>query len=88
MLPKESLLEFPCEFAIKAMGKAYVDFESDIVVIVRRHVADLGENAAETRESRAGNYLSTTVRFIATSRAQLDDLYRELGASPSVTVVL
>jgi putative lipoic acid-binding regulatory protein len=40
------------------------------------------------RSSRAGNYLSVTATIHATSRAQLDDLYRDLTSHPMVTMVL
>ncbi|MGB5518029.1 MAG: DUF493 domain-containing protein, partial [Gammaproteobacteria bacterium] len=39
----ESPLKFPCEFPIKAMGKATPDLEIAVLEIMRRHVPDLGE---------------------------------------------
>jgi putative lipoic acid-binding regulatory protein len=42
----------------------------------------------ETRPSRAGNYLGLTVTITATSREQLDELYRTLTTHPMVRVVL
>jgi putative lipoic acid-binding regulatory protein len=75
---QETLLEFPCEFSVKAMGLAAADFDSVVVQIVRRHVPELGEGVARTRPSRGGKYLSVTVTFEATSKQQLDAIYQDL----------
>jgi putative lipoic acid-binding regulatory protein len=40
------------------------------------------------RASREGNYLSVTATINATSREQLDNLYRELTSHPMVAMVL
>ncbi len=82
------LLEFPCDFAIKAMGRAGTDLEAVVVGIVRRHAPDLGEGAVRSRPSRDGNYLSVTVTLHADSREQLDDIYRELTAHEQVLMAL
>ena len=42
----------------------------------------------ELRDSSAGNYLGITITVTATSREQLDDLYRALSSHPMVKVVL
>lgn len=81
-------LGFPAEIPVKVMGEASADFETLVVSIVRRHVPDLGEGAVRTRESRRGRYLSVTVRVVARSREQMDDLYRELSGHERVKVVL
>ncbi len=82
------LLEFPCDFPIKAIGKGDEDFETLVVMIVRRHVPDLGEGAVSSRPSRNGKFLSVTVNIVARSRPQLDALYRELSAHERIAYVL
>jgi uncharacterized protein len=84
----ESLLEFPTRFPIKIMGKHSDDFAQAIVEIVQRHAPDFDAATLEMRASREGHYLSLTATINATSRAQLDELYRELTASPRVSIVL
>ncbi|MEN8213489.1 MAG: DUF493 domain-containing protein [Pseudomonadota bacterium] len=86
--PHQEIMQFPCEIAVKAMGRADGDFEAIVVGIVRRHVPDLGEGSVSCRTSRGGNYLAVTVRVNATSREQMDALYRELSAHDAVTMVL
>ena len=76
----ESPLKFPCEFPIKAMGRATPELEIAVLEIMNRHVPDLGEGAVKTRKSRHGNYLSITVTIQARSREQLDAIYMELTA--------
>lgn len=84
----DTLLEFPCDFPLKVMGRAEEDFDALVVAIVRRHVEDLREGAVSSRESRKGNYVSVTVTIQAESQAQLDGLYHELSAHERVLMVL
>lgn len=85
---EESLIQYPCRFPIKVMGKADADFDALVVSIFRRHCGDLPEGAVKTRLSTRGNYMSVTVTIMAQSRKQLDDLYRELSGHERVNMVL
>jgi uncharacterized protein len=84
----ESPLKFPCPFPIKVMGRTQDGFAQAIVAVVQKHAPDFDAASLEMRASRAGNYLSVTATIHATSRAQLDDLYRDLTSHPMVTMVL
>jgi putative lipoic acid-binding regulatory protein len=84
----ESLLSFPCEFPIKVMGRKERDFAQSVSAIVRRHAPDFDPATIEMRPSRQGTYLSLTCVVQATSRGQLDALYRELCDHPAVVMVL
>ena len=84
----ESALAFPCEFPIKVMGLTQPGFAQAVVGVVTRHAPDFDPGTVEMRSSREGKYLSVTVTVNATSREQLDDLYRELCDHPMVTMVL
>lgn len=88
MTDTESLLEFPCTFPIKVMGRCDSGFEATALAIVRRHVPDFDVAAMRTVASRQGNYLSVTFTIEAVSREQLDNLYRELTASDELLMVL
>ena len=87
-MAEESLLEFPCEFPIKIMGERCDEFAQVMVEVVTRHAPDFVATAVEMKASTNGKYLSLTCTIQATSRAQLDDLYRELSAHPLVSLVL
>ena len=82
------ILEFPCTFPIKIMGRRQDGFAQAILDIVVRHAPDFDAGTLEMRASSAGNYLSLTATVNASSREQLDDLYRELVAQPMVAMVL
>jgi uncharacterized protein len=83
----ETLLEFPCQFAIKAMGKSDLEFDLLVIEIVRRHIVDK-EKAVTTRPSKDGNYLAVTVLIQATSKQQLDAIYQDLSSHPQVLMAL
>ena len=83
-----SALEFPCAFPIQIMGRRQDGFAQLIADIVVRHAPDFDPASLEMRTSSAGNYLSLTATVNATSREQLDDLYRDLVAQPMVAMVL
>lgn len=84
----DELFNFPCDFPIKIMGRCDCDLEILVVEVVNRHVSDLSENAVTTRPSGKGNFLSVTVTVKATSREQLDNIYRELTAREEVLMAL
>lgn len=85
---EDTLLEFPCDFPLKIMGDRRDDFVQTMVEVVRRHARDFAAETVEMRASRGGRYLAVTCTIRATSKAQLDALYRELSAHPWVKVVL
>lgn len=84
----ETLLVFPCEFPVKIMGERREDFAQTMVAIVRGHAPDFDARQVEMRTSSGGKYLSLTCTIRATSKAQLDALYRELTAHAWVKVAL
>ena len=86
--PEQSLIEYPSAFPIKVMGAHVEGFVEAIVAVARRFDPVFDESTVERRPSRAGNYLGITITVTATSREQLDDLYRALTSHPMVKVVL
>lgn len=85
---EETLLEFPCHFPIKVMGRRCDEFEITVVTIVRKHIQNLGEGAVRSRDSGKGKFTSITVTVEVHSKQQLDDLYRELHAHELVLMLL
>ena len=84
----DSLMQFPCTFAVKALGVASDDFEQLIFEIVRRHAPGLTSQSLRSRMSRHGKYRSVTVTIMADSRAQLDAIYQDLTACEQVVMAL
>ena len=83
-----SLLEFPCEFPLKVMGRREDGFAQAVSEIVQRHAADFVPSTLAMRASRNARFLSLTVTITARSKDQLDALYRELSGHPLVMMVL
>lgn len=86
--PEESPLKFPTDFPIKVMGRREDGFVQLVVDIVLKHAPDYDASTVEMRASREARYLSVTCTIRATSREQLDNLYRELSGHPMVKMVL
>ena len=85
----DTLFQFPCRFPIKVMGAAEHGMEAVVLALVGRHTPDLDpQRDLEVRSSRGGRYVSVTVTITATSREQLDAIYRELSADARVKLAL
>lgn len=87
-MSEESVFEFPCRFPVKVMGRSSDTLEGEIIALVRQHVPDLAEGAVRSRPSGKGNYTALTITINATSKDQLDDLYRALNAHQAVVMTL
>jgi uncharacterized protein len=86
--PTQSLLEFPCDFPLKAFGKNTDDFEAFVVAIARPHIAPSEPIMVSSRASHGGKYRAVTITFTAESQEQIDTLYRLLHASGRVLMLL
>ncbi len=88
MANTDTLLDFPCPFSLKVMGKNSEDFEKTVYTIVHTHIPYLTEGALQTRTSKKGTYMSITVAFQAENKAQLDGLYQALSEHDDVIMAL
>ena len=86
--PDDSLLEFPCDFPIKIVGRTTEGFEEFVLTIVQRHAGRGTKVAVKSRLSRDENYVAVTCAFRAETRAQVDALYAELSGHERVLMVL
>ncbi|MBL0423295.1 DUF493 family protein [Ramlibacter sp. AW1] len=84
----ESLIKYPCPFPIKVMGAKVDGFVEAITAVATHFDPTFDATSVELRDSKAGNYIGITVTVTATSREQLDELYRTLSSHPMVKVVL
>jgi uncharacterized protein len=83
-----TLQVFPSDFPIKVMGRHDSNLRALTQAIVERHAGPLAESRIRTRTSGDGNFLALTYTVHATSREQLDAIYRELTACKSVLMAL
>ena len=84
----ETLLEFPCDFPVKAMGLTCDALEISVIEIINRHVDDLSEGALRMKPSKNGKYTAITITITAHSKQQLDNIYIELTACEHVVIAL
>jgi hypothetical protein len=85
---KDSLIQYPTPFPIKVMGPKVDGFVHAITTIAREYDPSFDAATVELRDSSGGKYLGITITVLATSREQLDNLYRALTSHPMVKVVL
>lgn len=85
---KESLIEYPSKFPIKVMGDDVEGFVNAVTTIAEQFDPTFDASTVELRPSKGGKYLGVTVTITATSREQLDNVYRAFTSHPMVKVVL
>jgi len=83
-----ALQEFPSEFPIKVMGRQGSELRTLTQAIIERHAGPIADASVKTRTSADGNFLALTYTVLATSREQLDAIYRELTACKTVLMAL
>ena len=82
------LLEFPCDFPLKAVGKTSVQFETVVTNLLRLHIEDHHDIAVTQNPSKKNTYVSLTLTFQAQSREQLEAIYQSLYDCPDVMMTL
>ena len=82
------LIEFPCDFPIKMMGRDRPEFHAAARAIVEQHAGPVDESAVSTAASRNGRFISITISIRATSQQQLDAIYMDLTAHDEILVAL
>jgi len=88
IMSEQTFFEFPCEFPVKAMGKAGMELDLLVIEIVRRHVPDVKDDAVTSRPSKDGNFIAITVIIEASSKKQLDAIYQDLTDHPDILMAL
>ncbi|MDO5624771.1 MAG: DUF493 family protein [Pseudomonadota bacterium] len=85
---RESLIDYPSAFPIKVVGVNEDGFAEAMTHIARQFDPAFDASTIEQRESGGGKYLGLTLTVTATSREQLDELYRALSTHPMARWVL
>jgi hypothetical protein len=83
-----TLIEFPCDFPIKIMGRESIDFRKLARALVEKHTGPIAEDAIQNALSRNGSFVSVTITINAQSQQQLDDIYREITSHEDVLMAL
>jgi len=85
---EDKLLEFPCDFPIKMMGRDEPEFRETAVALIEQHAGKIDSDAIRTAQSSKGNFLSITITISAQNQQQLDDIYRDLSEHEDILVAL
>ena len=85
---QDTLIEYPSIFPIKVMGIMQDGFVQALVEVALQFDPEFNAASVELRPSKGGKYLGVTLSVTATSREQLDNLYRALTSHPMVKIVL
>ena len=85
---EESVIEFPCEFPIKMMGRDTPEFRTTARGLIEHHVGPVADESIKTNLSGKGNFVSITVTVTAISQQQLDDIYRDVSGHDDVLMAL
>ncbi|NGP54144.1 DUF493 domain-containing protein [Thioalkalivibrio sp. XN8] len=87
-MSEDTLLEFPCDFPVKVMGREAEDFQALVLELLAPHTGPVPAERVGRRLSRDGNFVALTVMLRAESKAQLDAVYETLSAHERVLMVL
>lgn len=84
----ESLIEFPCAFPIKVMGKDPERMREVLAEVLTRHAQPPDPAEMTAKGSRTGRFTSITVMVQAQNKAQLDSIYQDLTDSAHIMIAL
>ena len=82
------ILELPCEFPIKLMGRDTPSFRNTVRSRGEKHTGRLSDDAIQSSLSRNGRFISITITVNAQSQQQLDDIYRDATDHAEVLMAL
>ncbi|TCP92188.1 hypothetical protein EDC44_12530 [Cricetibacter osteomyelitidis] len=82
----EDLLEFPCEFTFKVVGKASPELVDNVVATVQKHIK--GDYSPTVKPSGKGTYHSVSIAVTAEHIHHIHTLYKELAEIDGVRMVL
>ena len=88
MTESATLLEFPCKFPIKMMGRSEKGFSELAVGLIEQHAGKIAADQVLTAQSRNGNFLSVTITIDAQNQQQLDSIYADLTRHEEILVAL
>ena len=85
---QDSIIEFPCDFPIKVIGKSSTRLSGLVLSIIRRHISDFLAESMCSKKSGKGKYTSVTITVRVSSKNILDAIYNDLSSDPEIIIVL
>lgn len=84
----DELIEFPCDYPVKAMGYSSDGFEDHVLKLVSKHAELTEPKQITSRSSSGGKYTSITVSVWARSREHLELVYAQLKEDDKIVYIL
>jgi len=84
---RDTLIEFPTAFPVKALGRDAPDFRSAVLAVIAAHAQFDPTSDVREQASSKGNFVSITVTLQAESQEQLDTIYQSLHDHELVLMV-
>lgn len=85
---QETLLEFPCTFSVKAMGRKSEPVREVMEQVILKYVPADHVLNWKVNESGQGNFIAVTASITASDKGQLDYIYHGLTDAPEILVAL
>ena len=88
MVNRDSIIEFPCDFPIKVIGRSSTKLSELVLSIIRQHISDFLAESMCTKKSGRGKYTSVTITVRVSNKNILDAIYKDLSSKPEIIMVL
>ena len=82
------LLSFPCSYSLKVIGKNSNEFHAVVRAILEKHIDEGDKTTYHIKTSSGDKYAAITATFPAQNKAQINDIYLELGKHDLVIMPL
>ncbi len=84
----ESLIEFPCDYRLKAMGRKSDDFIELVYEVTCKYAPGTPRENIKINPSKGEKFISVNVTFYATCIEQIHGVYGDLKKHPEVLMCL
>lgn len=84
----DTLIEFPCDFELKAMGHHCETFIDLVFEITQKYAPEINRENIRLNHSKSSKYVSVKIQFHATKIEQIHGIYGELNEHPQVLMTL
>lgn len=84
----ETLIEFPCDYKLKAMGKHCETFVELVYQVTLKHAPETPRENIEMTDSKGKKFVSVNITFRATCIQQVHSVYGDLKKHPEVLMTL
>ena len=84
----ESLIDFPCKFPIKVLGRDDANFYSAAKSILIKHSQKIPNNSTKKNSSKKGKYIALTFFVNVNNQIELDEIYVDLSKNDHILYVL